>query len=203
MCWQHPTPHSRHSEHNSDFHAYEDAVSRRWAERAPCGSYDESEERCLRTNVVGLIMGSTRLFRRTPRPPMWPRSGLRIIIQQERDSRGGGRTSCRFCVGILAEVIRKYVNGGSRRRPDQCGARGRTEILEVLGGAARKGRCCLELASPPPLRRFGCAVGPDRGSCIRRSTRIDHLHKPVIETWDLWRYLHFSHRHVQSVMQLR
>jgi cell division topological specificity factor len=56
-------------------------------------------------------MGLLALFRRTPPSAHVAKERLRIIIQQERDKRGGGAPDYMPLLRReLLEVIRKYVN---------------------------------------------------------------------------------------------
>ena len=55
-------------------------------------------------------MGLLALFRRTPPSAHVAKERLRIIIQQERDKRGGGPDFMPLLRRELLEVIRKYVN---------------------------------------------------------------------------------------------
>ena len=56
-------------------------------------------------------MGLLELFRRTPPSAHVAKERLRIIIQQERDRRGGGSPDYMPLLRReLLEVIRKYVN---------------------------------------------------------------------------------------------
>jgi len=55
-------------------------------------------------------MGLLALFRRTPPSAQVAKERLRIIVQQERSSRGGGPDYLPLLRRELLEVIRKYVN---------------------------------------------------------------------------------------------
>jgi cell division topological specificity factor len=55
-------------------------------------------------------MGLLALFRRTPPSASVAKERLRIIVAQERSSRGGAPDYLPLLRGELLEVIRKYVN---------------------------------------------------------------------------------------------
>ena len=55
-------------------------------------------------------MGLLALFRRNPPSASVAKERLRIIVAQERSSRGGGPDYLPLLRGELLEVIRKYVN---------------------------------------------------------------------------------------------
>ena len=55
-------------------------------------------------------MGLLALFRRTPPSAHVAKERLRIIVQQERNSRNGGPDYLPLLQRELLEVIRKYVN---------------------------------------------------------------------------------------------
>jgi cell division topological specificity factor len=55
-------------------------------------------------------MGLLALFRRSPPSAHIAKERLRIIVQQERNARGGGPDYLPLLRRELLEVIRKYVN---------------------------------------------------------------------------------------------